>query len=105
MLEAANKGASCFCLLTLSACLPRPAPPGPDNCWHFDQVKAMDSSLRKIAGQACTSLVLYSFVDLSSTAPSLSLSAVSFAPFFVRTVAHGCVSVLIFGEHVNVRVL
>jgi hypothetical protein len=43
----------CFSALTLSACLrPRPAPPGPDNVYHFDQVRALDASLRKIAGQA-----------------------------------------------------
>ena len=43
----------CFSVLSLSACLrPRPPPPGPDNLWHFEHVKAMDLSVRRIAGQA-----------------------------------------------------
>ena len=42
----------CFSALSLAASLrPRPPTPAPDNCWHFDRVRAMDRSLRRVAGQ------------------------------------------------------
>ena len=50
-LRMAGASLVCFSVLTISGCL-RPAAPGPDNTWHFELVRSMDHSLRRIAGQA-----------------------------------------------------